>query len=242
MGFTMKGANEMEEKQPSCCAASRSNSNKKITKGQATITPPEQKAVKDDMVLIPGGEFLMGTTSSEGFPADGEGPIRKVKVAPFYIDACTVTNAQFAAFIEDTGYKTEAEEFGWSFVFNSFLSPITARKVKQVVQGTPWWCAVEGADWQHPEGPESNLDERMDHPAVHVSWNDALAYCKWTGKRLVSEAEWEFAARGGLEQKTYPWGDELTPEGEHQCNIWQGEFPRKNTLDDGYAGTAPATT
>lgn len=232
--------NLVEENQLSCCAASRSNHDEKVSKGQVAITPSGQKAAKDDMIPIAGGEFLMGTNSNEGFPADGEGPIRKVKVAPFYIDACTVTNTQFESFIQATGYKTEAEEFGWSFVFKSFLSTVTAKKVKQVVQGTPWWCAVEGADWRHPEGPDSNLEERMDHPAVHVSWNDALAYCQWAGKRLVTEAEWEFAARGGLEQKIYPWGDELTPEGVHLCNIWQGSFPKKNTMEDGYAGTAPA--
>lgn len=231
----------MEEQQPSCCAASRSTNDEKIAKNQATITPSAQNTVdRQDMVLIPGGSFMMGTNSNEGFPADGEGPIRKVKVAPFYIDACTVTNAQFEAFIADTGYKTEAEEFGWSFVFNHFLSAETARKVKQTVQGTPWWCVVEGADWRHPEGPDANLEGRMDHPVVHVSWNDAAAYCQWAGKRLLTEAEWEFAARGGLEQKIYPWGDELTPDGKHFCNIWQGTFPKENTLDDGYAGTAPA--
>jgi formylglycine-generating enzyme len=109
----------------------------------------------------------------------------------------------------------------------------------QAVVGAPWWRKVEGADWRHPEGPGSSIEERRDHPVVHVSWTDARAYCGWAGARLPSEAEWEFAARGGLEQKLYPWGDELTPGGEHRCNIWQGTFPADNSCDDGCYATAP---
>jgi formylglycine-generating enzyme required for sulfatase activity len=195
---------------------------------------------KEGMVFLEGGVYLMGNGTRQGFSADGEGPVHEVEISPFYIDAATVTNSQFAEFIKETGYKTEAEKFGWSFVFRFFLSPWEAAKVSQVVQGTPWWAPVEGAYWLHPEGPDSNIDDRMDHPALHVSWNDAIAYCKWAGKRLPTEAEWEYAARGGLEQKIYPWGDELTPGGEHRCNIWQGTFPEHNTKRDGYVGTAPA--
>ncbi len=194
---------------------------------------------KENMVLIEGGEFLMGTEDTEGFPADGEGPIRKVKLDPFYIDQYAVTNEQFAQFVNETGYVTEAEQFGWSFVFHLFLSKETLNKISQRPVGVPWWVPVEWSYWRHPEGPDSTIQDRMNHPVIHISWNDAKAYCKWSGKRLPTEAEWEYAARGGLIQKKYPWGDDLIPNGKHQCNIWQGKFPVKNTKADGYLGTCP---
>ena len=187
-----------------------------------------------------GGGFLMGTDYSERFLADGEDPVREVTVRPFYVDSTAVSNAQFLQFVYDTAYVTEAERFGWSFVFHLFVSRRVEKAVKQAVAETPWWWKVEGAFWKHPEGPGSNVKKRMDHPVVHVSWNDADAYSRWAGKRLPTEAEWELAARGGLEQKLYPWGDELTPESEHRCNIWQGRFPDMNTKADGFIGNAPA--
>jgi formylglycine-generating enzyme required for sulfatase activity len=192
------------------------------------------------MVRLGGGPFLMGTETSEGFPADGEGPIRKVTLDPFYIDRYPVTNEAFTEFVRATGHQTEAERFGWSFVFQGHIPPDDrARLVEDTVLGAEWWCKLSGADWRHPEGPDSGITDRSHYPVVHVSWNDACAYAKWAGKRLPTEAEWEFAARSGLEQKLYPWGDELTPEGKHLCNIWQGEFPDHNTAEDGYAGLAP---
>jgi formylglycine-generating enzyme required for sulfatase activity len=192
------------------------------------------------MLPLPGGKFLMGNADADGFAEDGEGPVREIELPPFAIDATTVTNEQFGRFVEATGYRTEAETFGWSFVFYKLLSDDVLATKPQLVAEAPWWCAIHGACWNHPGGPQTDLTGRMDHPVVHVSWNDAMAYCKWAGKRLPTEAEWEYAARGDLAQKRFPWGDELEPDGEYRCNIWHGRFPDVNTLEDGYLGTAPA--
>ena len=189
------------------------------------------------VVALAGGEFLMGTDYQHAFAADGEGPVRPVLLSPFSIDTYPVTNGDFAAFVDAAGYRTESEVFGWSFVFWMHLPPERLDElVEDTVAAAPWWCKVPGADWRHPEGPGSDVEERQNYPVVHVSWNDAAAYAAWAGKSLPSEAQWEYAARGRLEQKLYPWGDELTPEGKHLCNIWQGEFPRVDTAEDGFAG------
>ena len=190
-------------------------------------------------VRLPGGSFLMGTTDRPGFPEDGEGPVRRVSVGAFRVGACAVSNAQFAAFVDATRYTTEAERFGWSFVFHLLVPEDVRRRHPQRPDATPWWVPVTGAIWRYPEGPGSTLEGRGDHPVVHVSWSDAVAFAAWAGARLPTEAEWEYAARGGLVQRRYPWGDSLTPRRKHRCNIWQGEFPERNTLDDGYLGTAP---
>lgn len=230
----------------SCCAPARTG--EAADKGANQATQPATAAATGrlaptappGMVALPGGRFRMGADDGLGFPADGEGPVREVELDPFHIDAAAVTNAQFRRFVQETGYRSEAEGFGWSFVFHLLLPAPALRRVQQRMQGGEWWCCVEGADWSHPEGLGSSIAHRLDHPVVHVSWNDARAYAAWAGKRLPTEAEFEYAARGGLEQAVYPWGDELTPGGEHRCNIWQGEFPNVNTREDGHLGLAPA--
>lgn len=195
----------------------------------------------EGMRRLPGGRFLMGNEGDYGFPADGEGPVHAVELTPFWIDATCVTNEQFNAFANATGYRTDSERFGWSFVFFGHLTAAqVARCARATVLGSEWWYRVEGASWRHPEGPGSSIKQRWRHPVVQVSWHDAQAYAAWAGKRLPTEAEWEFAARGGLVQQRFPWGSDLEPGGKHQMNVWQGTFPTHNTAADGFYGPAPA--
>ena len=171
-----------------------------------------------NMVLVKGGTFQMGT--DDGMPF--EAPIHTVEISDFYIDENEITVAQFDEFVKATGYKTEAEKFGWSGVFD---------------METREWTRVDGADWRHPEGPKSVAQQ--DEPVCQISWNDATEYAKWAGKRLPTEAEFEFTARGGLAGKKYAWGDELLPNGKPVANWWQGVFPETNTGLDGFIGRAP---
>ncbi|XP_029457327.1 formylglycine-generating enzyme isoform X2 [Rhinatrema bivittatum] len=139
------------------------------------------------------------------------------------------------------GALQQAERFGDSFVFEGLLSEEVKRDIHQAVAAAPWWLPVKGANWKHPEGPDSNILDRMDHPVLHVSWRDATEFCAWAGKRLPTEAEWEYACRGGRENRLFPWGNNLHPNGKHYANIWQGNFPTSNSGEDGFVGTAPVT-
>lgn len=186
---------------------------------------------------VPGGRFHMGTDQPR-YRADGDAPARAVTVSPFLIGATQITNALFERFVHETGYRTIAERDGWSFVFHLF-APNRGAGLRGPVE-TPWWRALPGADWRHPEGPGSDLAGRADDPVLHVSWDDAAAFCAYTGTRLPREAEWECAARGGLEGARFPWGDDPQPDGAFAHHVWQGRFPMENTAEDGFAGVAPA--
>ncbi|KAF1560159.1 Inactive C-alpha-formylglycine-generating enzyme 2, partial [Eudyptes schlegeli] len=188
----------------------------------------------ESMVQLPGGKFQMGSSSLE--KRNEEGPVREVLVKPFAIDKYPVTNRDFREFVREKKYKTEAEAFGWSFVFEDFLSEELKKKVTQKLESAPWWLPIEKAFWRQPSGPGSSIKDRLDYPVLHVSWNDAQAFCAWKGKRLPAEEEWEFAARGGLEQRAYPWGNKFQP---NRTNLWQGDFPRGDTAEDGYHGVSP---
>lgn len=190
-------------------------------------------------VLIPGGKALLGTNRPE-IPNDGEEPLREMRLSPFRMGITSVTNAEFEAFVTDTGYVTEAEQIGWSFVFWAQV-PESAGPTQAVAE-VQWWRKVDGANWRDINGPGTQDSAwHPDHPAVHISWNDANVYAGWAGGRLPTEAEWEHAARGGLGDVRFPWGDDEPDDTDFlPCNIWQGNFPQTNSCADGYFTTAPA--
>jgi formylglycine-generating enzyme len=212
-----------------------------------TQAPAEVEAPSKGMVWIPGGTFAMG--SERHYPE--EAPVREVTVNGFWMDEHAVTNLEFLRFVKATGHVTAAEQapdpaqypgakpemlFAGSVVFQKSAGPV------DLSNQFNWWTWTRGADWRHPEGPGSSLHGRERHPVVHVAYRDAEAYAAWAGKELPAEAEWEFAARGGLDGAEFAWGDELMPKGKPMANTWQGEFPYENTLADGYEGTSPVGT
>jgi formylglycine-generating enzyme len=232
-----------------------------MTSANATRSNPDERSgdqgrrqAQPGMVWIPGGTFLMGTNDKESFP--NERPAHFVQVQGFWMDEHDVTNAEFSKFVEATGYVTTAErKIDWeelkkevapgtpkpddsalapgALVFTPTSGPVPLSDL------SAWWRWVHGANWRHPEGPESSIQGRENHPVVQVSWYDAAAYAQWAGKRLPTEAEWEFAARGGLESKRYVWGDEFKPGGKYMANTWQGLFPVRDSGEDGFVGTSP---
>ena len=212
-----------EMEQGHCCAPERGGTRDT----PVMVATAADRPITSPMVALDGGWFLMGSEDPFAYEDDGEGPVREVRVDPFRLAACCVSNRDFEAFVAATGYVTDAETLRLVVrvrrtVAGELPADPRCRRRSLVAAGT-------GSHWQRPEGRQSTLHGREDHPVVHVSWRDADAYCGWAGMRLPTEAEWEFAARGGLVGKRFPWGDTLRPGGEHRMNVWNGQFPTRNT-------------
>jgi formylglycine-generating enzyme len=238
------------------CSNGGSDDGKHTSSDSSAMPGPDDKVRADTaaMVLIPGGSFMMGGDGDQA--AADELPKHQVNVSSFYMDAHEVSNAEFARFVKATGYVTTAERKPDWEELKKNVPPGTPKPADELLVPaslvfTPpsdrvdlgdysqWWSWVEGASWHAPEGRESNLEGRENFPVIHVSWDDAMAYCKWAGKRLPTEAEWEYAARGGLQNNLYPWGNQSISQGKPKANSWEGSFPNSNTKRDGFYALAP---
>jgi len=221
-----------------CCVPESENKKPVLNRCSPVAVSAIGRPQREELCPIAGGWFQMGADDGP-HPEDGEGPVRDVFVDDFFISPTSVTNEEFAVFVKATNYKTDAELAGDSFVFHLFDKANNSETLQ--VQHTPWWHSVKNACWCTPAGRGSSFHDQLNHPVTHISHRDARAYCQWAGVRLPTEAEWEYAARGGLVAKPYPWGDQLYDGRCHHANLWQGQFPKTNDADDGFVGTAPVS-
>lgn len=222
----------------SCCHGPLANLGSKSTK--SNVERADRNNCQIRYIEIPAGVYMMGSRDLDANPQDAEGPPKPKYLPSFHISNTPVTNCQFADFVSDTNYETQAESQGWSFVFH-----LLVEEESDVIghsEGAPWWLGVSGANWKRPFGGRKTFRELPNHPVVHISFHDAKEFCQWHGSALPTEAQWEKAARGGLDSKRFPWGDDLRINGEWQCNIFQGDFPNFNTEEDGFLGTSPVAS
>lgn len=239
--FNSKEETCSSEKEEGCgCGSLKRDSTLGSKTPQASSSQTQSDPSLTNMVRIPAGNYTMGTDSPV-IVLDAESPSRAAWLDGYYYDKYEVSNADFSKFVSSTKHRTDAEVYGDSFVLDGLLSEAENAKVFNSVAAAPWWLPVQGASWDHPEGIDTGLEDRWDHPVIHVSWNDANAYCAWAGKRLPTEAEFEAACQANA-TTLFPWGDELKHKGVHQTNLWQGDFPTHNSKEDGWFTTSPVTS